>query len=75
MNLQPAVMSYLPWAHNSRSETSFFHRTNPLLKTLPAISSWVTSQKQYRPAAVNLFFQGADLYLYCLPTPSRTTAP
>ena len=32
------------------------------LKPLTAISIWVTSQKQYRPAAVNLFLQGADLY-------------
>ena len=34
-----------------------------MLKALSAISRWVNSQKQFRPAAVNLFFQGADFYL------------
>jgi hypothetical protein len=50
------------WAH-ARGEKFFLPADESMLTTLPKISSWVTSQKQYRPAAVNLFFQGADLYL------------
>jgi hypothetical protein len=50
------------WAHD-RGEKFFLPPDESILKTLATVSGWVTSQKHYRPAAVNLFFQGADLYL------------
>ena len=34
-----------------------------MLSKLSAISNWVQEQSQFRDAAVNQFFQGADYYL------------
>ena len=47
----------------ARGAGFFLPPDESLLKPLTTISTWVTSQKQYRPAAANLFLQGADLYL------------
>jgi len=50
------------WA-NERGEGFFLPPDESMLKALSTVSSWVNSQKQFRQAAVNLFFQGADFYL------------
>ena len=50
------------WAA-ARSEEFFLPPDASMLKTLGTVSGWVNSQKQFRPEAKNLFFQGADYYL------------
>jgi hypothetical protein len=50
------------WAEE-RGEGFFLAPDESILKAVSAVSSWVNSQMQFRPAAVNLFFQGADYYL------------
>lgn len=50
------------WA-GQRGAKFFLPPDETMLKTLTTVSSWVNLQKPFRPAAVNLFFQGADFYL------------
>jgi hypothetical protein len=49
------------WAA-ARGEEFFLPPDQPVLSALAAVSTWVSAQ-QYRPAAVNAFFQDADYYL------------
>ena len=50
------------WAGKQGREF-FLPPDDSMLQTLGAVSAWVNSQSQFRPAATNLFFQGADYYL------------
>jgi hypothetical protein len=50
------------WA-GKRGDAFFLAPDQSMLKSLSTVSGWVNAQKQFRPSAVNLFFQGADYYL------------